>query len=81
MPKALKGTLKTWSIVEARDEKRVIGGAVYGHPDYADGLPITTSAILAFDEAAMTIETRNSSYKLGDPYHETELQELRELFK
>lgn len=42
-------------------------GNVYGHPDFADGERITTSAILSIDYVNRTAECRSRIYDLGKP--------------
>ena len=40
-------------------------GKVHGHPNFADGDQITTSAIVSHDYSRRLVSTRNRTYRLG----------------
>lgn len=43
----------------------VLNGCVYGHPKFADGKRVSTSAICR--SCGNTVETMNNTYRLGKP--------------
>jgi hypothetical protein len=65
--KPFMGTIKNWWKVPCRSGLGyLIRGRFDGHPQF-DGELGHTSYVVAHDEEASTIETRNSRYKLKDP--------------
>lgn len=59
--------LSAWYLYPARPGVLVLVGDVSGHPTLLDG-PVTTSRVLAVDEAAGWAETLNRVYRLGPKY-------------
>jgi len=59
--------LSAWYLYPARPGVLVLVGDVSGHPTLKDG-PVTTSRVLAVDEAAGWAQTLNRLYKLGPKY-------------
>ena len=68
--KEIMARLEQWTVtgsVTVDGETRVLqlGGAVYRHRKYADGVMIITSKLVEFDPVAGFARTRNTRYELG----------------
>jgi hypothetical protein len=57
--------LKSWEIKRQGDNIRVTG-RVYGHPQYQDGMEITTSPVMMLGERSLYTKS-GSHYKLDGP--------------
>ena len=68
-------TIENWSAVrvgtylayQELEEGCLLTGRVFGHSKLPDQKLVFTSPILSVDEAAGTVETRNTMYSLGQP--------------
>ena len=65
--------LENWAVVESANiasyqtlrAGRLLVGKVFSHPTIGEGTFIFTSLIVRMDEKTKVVETRNTSYRLG----------------
>lgn len=65
--------LENWSIITNSKnpffapelQSRSLHGNVYGHPNFNDGDPVSTSTLKEFDYKNRVAKTRNTEYELG----------------